>query len=170
MPVPVVSHCVSVGAQTPEHIPLRQVSCEQGTAAPQVFPSALHVWTAFALGTHCVSIGLHVPHPPSKHTSMGAVHIVCVAQLPEVSQVWMALPRQRAWVGPHTPPHCPLMQVWSAGQGVVGRRHCTQVLVDGSHTPLSGHDAGQWGASGSGLLVVTVVVVPPPVPPVPKPP
>jgi hypothetical protein len=167
-------HRVLVGPQAPLHIPLRHVRFEQGMAVPQAPPSS-HVSTA--LFTHWTSIGLHIAHPtpPSRHTGEGAAHVVCVAQLPVPSQVWMALPRQRAWPGPHTPPHCPLMQVWSGGQGVPGRRHCTHVLVDGSHTPPSGHDAGQEGASASGpitvvVVVVVVVVVPPPVPPVPKPP
>jgi hypothetical protein len=96
MPVPVVSHCVSMGAQTPEQLPLRQVWFKQGMAVPQVFPSSLHVCIAFALATHCLSPGLHTPHPPSKHTPAGAMQLVCVAQLPVLSQVWMALPRQRA--------------------------------------------------------------------------
>ena len=56
------------------------------------------------------------------------MHVVSVTQLPVPSQVWMALPRQRVWLGAQKPWHEPLTHVLEEhGMPLVGVPPALQV-------------------------------------------
>jgi hypothetical protein len=56
---------------------------------------------------HWVAVGLHCTHalvdPVVRQTDIEPVHVVVVCQVPVLSQVWMADPRQRVAPATQTP-------------------------------------------------------------------
>jgi hypothetical protein len=167
---PLALHWVSSGAHEPVHVAPMHVWCKQGTREPQA-PVSSQVCTP--LFRQRVSFGLQATQLPSRHTPIEPVHVVCVDQLPLPSQVWMDGPRHRVCPGPHCPVQVPCTQVLSAGQGLEGRRHCTQAFVDGSQTPPAPvHAAGQVASASEPPSIPPPVLPVPavPAPPVSKPP
>jgi hypothetical protein len=93
-------HSVWPGAQTPPHAPLAQVMFTHATGEPHC-PLPLQVWTPFP--EHWVLVGEHATHVLLRQTGVPPEHEVCVCQVPVLSQVWMALPRQRDWPATQVP-------------------------------------------------------------------
>jgi hypothetical protein len=156
--MPPLLHSDSPGAQLPVQLPLTHVWWLQGVAVPHI-PVSLHFWTP--LFEHWVEAGMHVPQEPgSRQMGVGAAQVVWTTQSPLLSQLWMEGPRQRVSPGPQDPPHVPERQVLWGGQGFVGRRHWTQVFVEGSQTPASPQSTPSQGPAST----------PPSDPPLPPPP